>query len=316
MKNFRGILPGIAVIILIMIVSFFLSSLHQSFDMLIISIILGMVLGNFTKNILILSDGISFSLKIFLPIGIALYGTQLTFTGVETKQFPYVVLIFFMLFSFVYFFSKKLGFSKNISILLSTGISVCGSSAITVISPLIDAKKEETSLSVFVILIVGLAGMIFYPILNGIIMFDKNEFAFLTGTTLPTIGQVKTTALTAGQDVLSYALKLKLIRVSFLIFLPLIVLWLKGKEKKFYFPWFIIVFIMLAIIANIVNNQHYIFQIAESLSKFFLSGALAAIGFSVNFNSLFDEIKKAFIATFIPWSLIVLAICLTLIFSN
>ncbi len=313
MNTTKGILPGLIIVLLITIVSFMLSFLHPSFDALVISIIFGVLVANVMKEKEFFDNGVAFALKIFLPIGIALYGTQLSFAGAGVKLWFCVIVIVVSLFALTYFISKVLGLPKNLGLLLSSGVSVCGASAIAIISPLISAKKEETSISIIAVMVLGLAGMIFYPIVSEILVLTKNEFAFLTGVTLPMLGQVKATASAAGQEVLATALKLKLLRISCLIFLPIVVLMLSGREKKFYVPWFIVVFIVLAMGVNIIKGAKVIADVAEPVSKFLLSSALAAIGLSVDFNSIAEEGAKPLLSVLLSWGIVVLL--LYLIFS-
>ena len=316
MNKIKGILPGLIIVLLITMFSLMLSSLHPSFDVLAISIIFGMLVANMLKDKEIFDGGISFSLKVFLPVGIALYGAQLSFADAGITLWISVVAAFISLFVITYIISGGLGLSKNTQILLSSGVSICGASAITVISPLIGAKKEETSISVIVVMVLGLAGMIFYPLLSDLLMLKNHEFSFLAGATLPMLGQVKATAASAGPEALAAALKIKLIRISCLIFLPVVTLILSGKAKKLYVPWFIVVFIVLALAVNIIKDAKPIKEIADPVSKFSLSSALAAIGLSVDFDSIAEEGTRPLVAVFLSWGIVILFIYLLFSIGN
>ena len=163
MKSIKEILPGLIIIFLITIVSFMLSLVHPSFDILVISMIFGMLIANFINDKEIFDRGIAFALKVFLPAGIALYGTQLSFTGTEPKLLFSCYCNHCLPVCANIFYSKGTRAYKNLGLVLSTGLSVCGASAIAVVSPLIGARKEETSISLIVVMVLGLAGMIFYP---------------------------------------------------------------------------------------------------------------------------------------------------------
>jgi uncharacterized integral membrane protein (TIGR00698 family) len=310
MNNLKGTLPGIMIVLLITMVSFMLSLIHPSFDILVISIIFGMLAANFIKDRGIFDKGISFALKVFLPAGIALYGTQLSFARTELKFGVAVIITFIAMFTLTYFISRGIGLKKNVCILLSTGLSICGASAIAVVSPLIKAEKEETSISLIAVMALGLAGMIVYPLLIDILVLNENEFAFLTGATLPMMGQVKVAASSAGTDVLALALKLKLIRISCLIFLPIVAMTLSGRGNRFYVPWFISVFIVFAIGVNVLKDAGIIVKMAEPVSKFLLSSTLAAIGLSVDIESIAEEGIKPLLSVFLSWGIVVLLIYL------
>ncbi len=310
MNAFKEITVGLIIVILITVISYMLSLVHPSFDSLVISIIFGMLVANIIKDREIFEKGIAFALKLFLPLGIALYGAQLQFEGARLKLWIYVILTLVMLFALTYFISRVLGLSKTVGILLSTGISICGASAIAVIAPLIKARKEEISISIIVVMLVGLAGMISYPLISDFLVLKDGEFAFLSGATLPMLGQVKAVALTAGQDSLETALKLKLIRISCLIFIPIAALALLGRENKFYIPWFILVFIALAIGVNLTEKAKIIKELTQPVSKFFLSAALAAIGLSVDFDAIAEEGAKPLFTVCLSWGIVVLLIYL------
>jgi len=316
MRSIKGIVPGMLIVLLIAALSQLVSLIHPSFDVLVLSIIFGMVISGLVKEKGIYDDGIAFALKIFLPAGIALYGTQLSVTGLDVKLWSYIIAIFALMFSLTYFIAKGLGLSKNLAILLSTGLSVCGASAIAVISPLIGAKKEELSLSVITVMVIGLAGMIFYPLLADFLILNKNEFAFLSGATLPMLGQVKASAASAGTEALAAALRIKLIRISFLIVLPLVILMISGKKEKCYVPWFIGVFIAFAIGVNLMKDASPVTAITAPASRFFLSSALASIGLSVELDEIAEEGAKPLAVAALSWGIVVLLLYLSFSIGN
>jgi len=63
-------------------------------------------------------------------------------------------------------------------------------------------------------MVVGLIGLIIYPLFSSNSGLSNEGFAFLTGTTLPRLGQVKVVGKTAGPDTLVSAVNYKLIRIS------------------------------------------------------------------------------------------------------
>lgn len=164
-ESFQGLLVSL----LIAFSAFMLSYIHPSLEALAISIIFGMLVGNILKESRTLQKGINLSLKVFLPVGIALYGSQLQLKDVEPIKVVYIFITFISVFSLVYIFTRIFGCRNNTSVLIATGMSVCGASAIAIVSPLIEADREETSISLIVVTIVGLIGMIFYPIILSLI---------------------------------------------------------------------------------------------------------------------------------------------------
>jgi len=280
---------GLTISLVIAVIAFILSYIHPTFDALAISIILGMLFSNILEDRNFLNDGINIAIKIFLPVGIALYGTQLSIRDIDPAMTPLVFLTFISMFSLVYFIAKWFGLRKNIRILLATGMSICGASAIAIVSPLIESDSEETSISLIVVMIYGLFGMIAYPIFANFFDVGVKEFTFITGTTLPMIGQIKVAASAYGTESIAIALKYKLLRMSFLIFLVTLTVFLsRKKDRRIYIPWFIVVFVLLAITVNIFKLG-WLSDISAPISRFSLATALAAIGLSVDFESITEE---------------------------
>jgi len=89
--DIKRYLPGVVTVLLIAFFSYFLSTVNASFDSLVVSIIIGMFLGNLLARPAVLRDGIEGSLRVFLPAGIALYGAQLVLTRMQGS---YIAMIF------------------------------------------------------------------------------------------------------------------------------------------------------------------------------------------------------------------------------
>lgn len=300
-------IAGFCVVLVIAALAYFLSTLHASFDALVISIIVGMLAGNMIGNRDYFERGTETALTFFLPLGIALYGSQLVLDELRWGQLLAIFLVFSALFGLTLLIAGIFGIEKKVAVLLASGLSVCGASAIAVISPLIGAKREETSVAVISVMMLGLTGMIFYPMLNDTLSLTRVEFNFLAGTTLPMLGQVKVAALNVCPECPAAAEKIKLIRMSFLFFLVTASLFYSGKEgRRVKIPWFVIVFILLAVGVNMSGAFAHVMEYFKGTSNFCLSAALAAIGFSVDFDSLIEQgILPLGVISF-SWGLVVL----------
>jgi uncharacterized integral membrane protein (TIGR00698 family) len=304
-------IPGFAIVLFIAVVSFFLSTFHASFDALVISIIVGLLLGNVIGNRSYYERGVESALKFFLPLGIALYGSQLVLAELQWGQLLSIILVFSGLFGLTLLIANIFNIDKRVAVLLASGLSVCGASAIAVISPLIGARREDTSISVISVMMLGLTGMIFYPILNDFLSLTHNEFNFLAGTTLPMLGQVKVAALNVCPECSSAAVDIKLIRISFLFFLVTTSIFFSGaREKKVKIPWFVIAFILLAVGVNVSAALAPAGLYFRWASSFFLCAALAAIGFSVDLDSVMENGILPLGVIFFSWSLVILTMYL------
>lgn len=318
-------LSGIVFSLLIAVISFLLSQFHPSFDALVVSIILGMLLSNMLERREMLHKGINIMLRFFLPAGVALYGTQLTFgNNIDYWMWLSVIAVFVFSFAVTFLIARAFRLHDRLAVLLASGFAVCGASAIAVISPLVNARKEDTSIATIVIMVMGLVSIVFYPILWDMTDMTIREIAFFSGTTIPMLGQVKVAAGTAGIDSLSLAVRFKLVRISMLLFIAAGLLIFSGKWRSgtaegvlkitaggmassgLYIPWFMVVFIVLALIANVVEIPVSITRILEPVSRFLLSLALAAIGLSVDLDSITSEGTRPLVVVFLSWVIVAL----------
>jgi uncharacterized integral membrane protein (TIGR00698 family) len=313
MAGAMRLLPGLTLALTIAIISTMASSLHKSFDSLVISIIIGMLVANMLDERKTLEEGLGAAVKVFLPLGIGLYGAQFRLVGLETRLWPGVAIVFVLIFAVSYFISRGFGNDRTLSMLISTGMSVCGAAAIVIVAPLINAKKEDTSISILSVMTVGLTGMLFYRFLPDLMGLSVESYAFLTGMTLPMFGQVKVAAASMGPESLEMASNFKLIRVSALILITFLAMFIPGRDgNKSYTPWFMAVFFMLALASNISETVASARGILEPISKFSLTMALAAIGLNLNFESITGRGMGPLFACFLSWGIVVLSVYLLL----
>ena len=109
----------------------------------ILAISLGLIYSLLYKNI---SQEISKKVStIPLQIGIVLLGFTISMTTLINIIDAYAIwVLFFIIFSFVLFFilGKIFGLDIRLNILLASGLSICGATAIALIGPLIKASTK------------------------------------------------------------------------------------------------------------------------------------------------------------------------------
>jgi uncharacterized integral membrane protein (TIGR00698 family) len=304
--------PGLGLVSAIAFFSCYLASIHGSFDELVVSIIIGMFCGNLIGNRGRYEKGVETAIKVLLPLGIALYGSQLLLTGLKIGTLLSVFLVFSCLFGLTLSLSHVFDVERRTAILLASGLAVCGATAIAVISPLINARREDTSIAIISVVMLGLTGMIFYPMVHDIFSLGTMEFAFLAGTTLPMLGQVKVAASQVSPECVMRAVDFKLVRISFLFFLVSTAIILSGTQgsKKIRVPWFAVLFIVFAVVVNVTSVLAPVSASLGFASSFLLSAGLAAIGFSVDFESIMEKGIRPLGVIFSSWGMTILFLCL------
>jgi uncharacterized integral membrane protein (TIGR00698 family) len=302
-------LPGLGVAIIIAIISTIFSFGHAALDPLVLSILISIVLGNLLGPYENFKPGILLAQRIFIPLGIVLYGTQMDVRPLQTYGTDRVLHILAMvlvgLFA-IHGICRKLGISRKIGMLVSAGSAICGASAIMVLSPVIQADREETSISLLSITVVGLCGVILYPIMQELISLPDRLYALLCGSTLNQLGQVKAAAAFIGHDVIEMAMPVKLLRMTTLLPIAIAYSLITGREnKKVYIPWFIMGFIVVAVLANAVPGLHAFREVFSPYVAFCFSIAIAGIGLSVDIESIIDVGPKPLLAAFLGWFVLI-----------
>lgn len=147
----------------------------------------------------VFKQGIAFTLKYGLRIGIIFLGLRLSLLEALTVGawvLPLVICTISIGLFVTLFFTKKMNQSSRLGTLIATGTGICGVTAIMAISPVIRAKENEVSYAVANITLFGLAGMMIYPFLaHFIFQGDAVKSGLFLGTSIHDTAQVTGAAL-------------------------------------------------------------------------------------------------------------------------
>ena len=351
-KNYLVLIPGI-------ILAFVLYTLSQGINNIIgiellgyekspistamIAILSGMLFGNIFQIREIFLKGLDFTQKNILKLGIICLGIQLKpfeFLEFGKIAIPLIIICIVTVLLVIKLISKKIMIPKRMSYLISVGSTVCGTTAIMAMAPVINAKKNEVSYAIANITLFGILSMLIYPYFAN--FYFKGESLFIglfLGTAIHETAQVAAAGLIYDQqfnspETLNISTVTKLIRNTFLIIMiPLFAyLYSRGqiKERKYsiisIFPYFVLGFIAMIILRNLGDhvfffNQNEIWSSTveniKILSKIFLTMAMAAIGLSTNFRDIKNMGYKPFLVGFIAMATVGLISIVTIeIFIN
>jgi uncharacterized integral membrane protein (TIGR00698 family) len=303
-------LPGLAVTVLIAAVSILLAMGHVALDPLVLSILISIIIGNLLGSAPRLAPGISLSHRVLIPAGIILYGTQMETRPLRVLGAANILYVLFLVvasLAVIYFIAQRFGIARRLAMLLAAGSAICGASAIMVLSPVINAEKEDTSVALLAITVVGLTGVIVYPLLQETLALPERFYAMLCGSTLYQMGQVKAAAALVSQSALELAVPVKLIRIGTL--LPIAIAYslaTRDAGRRLYIPWFIIGSIVVATAVNVVPGTEAFRNAAGPFVTFLFTAAIAGIGLSVDLEAIIDVGPKPLAVIFLGWIVLVL----------
>ena len=291
-------MPGIIVALLIAIAAKFLANNYQVPAMLM-AILIGMSL-NFLSEEGKCVEGLNFSSKNILYLGIILLGTRIDYENILSINQNVIFLIIFgviltILFSILLL--RVFGFQYRFGILIGGAIAICGASAAMAISSVLpkdDKSNERLTFVVLGVTIISTLCMIFYPIISNFLNMDEKSSGIFFGATIHDVAQVVGAGFTVSDFTGETATLIKLFRVTLLFPVVLCISLMSYKfklindvdKKTPLVPYFIIIFICVVVINSFNLIQNDIKFLLNEFSSWFLLIAIAAVGTKTRLQNL------------------------------
>ena len=322
---------GIVVPVIIAVIACFIESLMpvHLVGAAVIAMFMGMIINHFIGKNKILAPGIKFTSKKILKFAIILLGLSLNISTVlQVGKMSLVVMIFTLATCFGggYFIGKALGLNWKLSSLISAGTGICGGSAIAAIAPTIDAEDSDVAYAMSATFLFDMAMIVLFPIMGRAIGMSDEAFGIWAGTAVNDTSSVVATGYAFSEAAGDFATMVKLTRtlsiIPTVLTFALIQMRLKRKEAlqsgenqkdikanfsiRKIFPWFILGFLAMSIIASIIPIPAVAVSTTKSISKFLMVCALAAIGLNTSFKDMKKSGIKPMVHGFIISALVVI----------
>ena len=324
-------LSGITLSVIIAAVAVFIENLLpiHLIGGAVIAMFIGMIVNHFIGKNSFFASGIKFTSKKILKFAIILLGLSLNInTILHVGKMSLVVMIFTLATCFGggYFIGKALGLNWKLSNLISAGTGICGGSAIAAIAPTIDADDSDVAYAMSATFLFDMAMIVLFPIMGRAIGMSAEAFGIWAGTAVNDTSSVVATGYAFSEAAGDFATMVKLTRtlsiIPTVLTFALIQMNLKRKEaiksgeneKEIktnfsftkIFPWFILGFLAMSIVASIFTIPTEIVTTTKSASKFLMVCALAAIGLNTSFKDMKKSGIKPMIHGFIISALVVI----------
>ena len=325
------LLPGIALSVVIALLACWLESLLpiHLIGSAVIAMFVGMFLNQYLCKTSVFSSGLKFTSKKLLKFAIILLGLSLNITTIlHVGKMSLTVMIFTLMTCFGggYFIGKALGLNWKLSNLISAGTGICGGSAIAAISPTIEADDNDVAYAMSATFLFDMAMIVLFPIMGRAIGMSDEAFGIWAGTAVNDTSSVVATGYAFSEGAGDFATMVKLTRT--LAIIPTVVTFafiqlnIKRKEALAnqensgelkanfsiakIFPWFILGFLAMSIVASILPVPAVLVSATKKLSKFLMVCALAAIGLNTSFASMKKAGIRPMIHGFIISALVVI----------
>lgn len=285
--------PGLSLAITAGLAATFLSE-HYGAPVMLMALMIGMIF-NPVADGTVSEPGIEFASKALLRAGVALLGLRVSvadITSLGTAGFGAIVGLVTGTILLGVLLSRN---DRSFGFLTGGAVAICGASAALALSaclPKSDAREKDTLFTVVAVTAMSTLAMIVYPIVLVSLGLSEAQTAFVLGTSIHDVAQVVGAGLSVSPETARLAVLVKMVRVSLL---PLILLGLvlmsaaSGKRAdgaKIPVPGFLVVFFVLAILANIGAVSEAAITFAVAISKWLLVVAIAALGARTSLRSL------------------------------
>ncbi|WP_328299664.1 putative sulfate exporter family transporter [Streptomyces sp. NBC_00435] len=163
--------------------------------------------------------GLSLAGRRLMRIGIVLLGLALGLDQVLRLGWATVAMVAAVVaatFFGTLWLGRRLGLPGDQPLLIATGYSICGASAIGAVSQVSGSDEEDVASSVALVTLCGTLAIAVLPLLQAPLGLSDPDFGRWVGASVHDVGQVVATAQTAGPGALGDAVLVKLMRVAML----------------------------------------------------------------------------------------------------
>jgi uncharacterized integral membrane protein (TIGR00698 family) len=286
--------PGLALAFAGAGAGFLVHGLVPGVPVVLVALALGLVLANTTGVPAQAGPGLALASGALLRLGIVLLGFELVLQDMLTlgaRGLVVVVAVVIATFFGTRWAGRRLGVSHGQSLLVATGFSICGVSAIAAARSVSDADEEEVTYAIALVTLCGSLAIVLLPALNRILGLDDHEYGVWVGASVHDVAQVVATSSAVGGVAVATAVVVKLTRVLLLVPLVAWIAWTEGRGTGApglrLVPLFVLAFVGAAALrsADLVPSS-LLPKLADAKTAF-LAAALFAVGARVELRRLF-----------------------------
>lgn len=154
-----------------------------------------------------------------LRVGIVLLGFSVSFASIAALGLPLVALVVSSLVAtllLTLWLGHRLGVGRARTLLVGTGVAICGASAIAAMEETAGAEEDDVAAAIAMVTLFGTAALVAIPLLQGPLGLTDLQLGAWAGASVHEVGQVVAAAGPAGPAAVAVAVVVKLTRVVML----------------------------------------------------------------------------------------------------
>lgn len=319
-STLRTLGPGLAAAFAAVAVSLLVHALVPMLPTMTVAVVLGIAAVNLPGSSAWCQGpwraGLNFAGKHLMRVGIVFLGLKLSLGDIMElgwTSVALVVAVVLLSFAGTYALGKLFRLEGETSLLIATGFSICGASAIGAMAAVKGTKHEDTVLPVALVTLCGTLAIGALPLLMQPLGLSPLQFGQWVGAGVHDVGQVVATAQTAGSVALSAAVVIKLTRVVLLAPIVGVAGALERRRHKNLastgkfppvIPLFVVGFLLLAALRSTGWLPEMAIEAGALAQDIALGAALFGLGSSVRVRELLQTGLRATLMAMCAWALI------------
>ncbi len=296
------LLPGLFISLTIVFAAHYISNQYGS-PLILTTVLLGMAFNNLSQHD-DFKPGLEYCAKVILRYGVALLGVRITFEQITLYGYEPLILVVICVVGTI-LFSVLIGFwlgaDRFMTLLAGVATAICGVSAAMALLALQPARRSldsQVACTLVAVTCISTMAMILYPAIISHFNLPPETVGMFLGTTIHDVAQAIGAGEMISPEVAEATIYTKMLRVSLLVPVLIIIgFWYRTPDTASpsiaqRFPLFLVVFVIILLIHNLISIPPLLRTSMSSLSQFCLLMAMAALGSRTNLMDLFAIEKR------------------------
>ena len=265
-------------------------------DALVIAILLGTAVRSLWTPSPLWLPGIDFSAKILLEVAVVLLGASLSAQAVSAAGpalLAGIALVVAISLIATYAIGRVAGLPRKMSLLIASGNSICGNSAIAAVAAVIGAKPSDVASAIAFTAVLGVAVVLLLPFAAAPLGLEGQAYGVVAGLTVYAVPQVLAATAPMGAIAVQVGTMVKLVRVLMLgpLVLALSVIAGRGSDGRLpplgrLVPWFVIGFVVMALARSFGIIPEALLPVIGVTATVFTLLAMAGLGLGVDVRAI------------------------------
>ena len=260
---------------------------------LALALVAGVVVANAGPLPEPLRPGLHVAASSVMRVGVVLLGLSVTREAVLGLGWPVLLLVLISVGAtllVVVRLGAALGTSRPAALLVASGFAICGTSAVSAVAPLTQARREEVAYAVGLVTLCGTLSVGLLPLLQGPVGLSDEAFGVWVGAAVHDTGQVVAAAALAGEQSVTSAVVVKLLRVSLLAVLVAVLAASAHRTspggRLRGLPPFVLAFVAVAVLAALGLVPDVVSDVAGPVRTLLLATGMVGLGAAVQLSDL------------------------------